>query len=615
MLSDAPAMAAEQAREILKVIPRQPDALLLLAQACQRAGDPDGALAAAHRLVAQAPNHAPAWRMIADLQRAAGDDAAAQAATARELAAAATDPRLIEAGHALVTNDIPTAEALLRQTLRERPTDIAAIRMLAEVAGRIGRYRDAETLLRRALELAPEFDAARHNLALILFRQARPADAAVEVDRLLDKNPADRAALNLQAAILAQLGEHDRSIALYEKLLAEHDGHPWLWLSHGHGLKTVGRTPEAIAAYRRAVALRPETGEAWWSLANLKTFRFDDADIAAMQAALGSPTLRPEDRAQLDFALGKAHEDRGEDGPAFDHYLAGNMLRRRMVPYQADDTREQVDRAIAFFTPEFFAERADWGCDARDPIFILGMPRSGSTLLEQILASHSAVEGTSELPDIGAIAKRLSGHARRGQPSLYPEKLAELSRDEVRALGEEYLKRTRVQRHSDRPRFIDKMPNNWAHVGLIRLILPRATIIDTRRHPIGNCWSVFKQNFARGQAYGYDLADLGRYHADYVRLMGHFDRVMPGAVHRVFYEDMVEDAPSQIARLLDFAGLPFEPACLEFHRTERAIRTPSSEQVRQPIFRDAVDQWQRFVDRLRPLVEALGNLPDDYAKR
>ncbi len=615
MLADAPEMAADQAREILKVIPRQPDALLLLAQACQRAGDPAAALAAAHKLVALVPNHAPGWRMIADLHRAAGDDAAAQAATARELAAAATDPRLIEAGHALVTNDIPTAEALLRQTLRERPTDIAAIRMLAEVAGRIGRYRDAETLLRRALELAPEFDAARHNLALILFRQARPADAAVEVDRLLDKNPADRAALNLRAAVLAQLGEHDRSIALYEQLLAEHDGHPWLWLSHGHGLKTVGRTPEAIAAYRRAVALRPETGEAWWSLANLKTFRFDDADIAAMKAALASPALRPEDRAQLDFALGKAHEDRGEDGPAFDHYLAGNTLRRRMVPYRAEETSEQVDRSVAFFTPAFFAERAGWGCDAQDPIFILGMPRSGSTLLEQILASHSAVEGTSELPDIGAIAKRLSGHARRGQVSLYPEALAELSRDEVRALGEEYLERTRVQRHSDRPRFIDKMPNNWAHVGLIRLILPRATIIDTRRHPLGNCWSVFKQNFARGQAYGYDLADLGRYHADYVRLMAHFDRVIRGAVHRVFYEDMVEDAASEIARLLDFARLPFEPACLEFHKTQRAIRTPSSEQVRQPIFRDAVDQWQRFVDRLGPLVEALGSLPDDYGKR
>lgn len=596
----------------MKVIPGQPDAMLLSAQAQSRSGDPAGALRTAERLVSAIPTHAGAWRLIASLQRAAGDERAAQAATLRELAAATSDPRLMRAGQALVANDIPQAEALLRQALRDNPTDIAAIRMLAEVAGRIGRYRDAENLLRRAVEIAPEFDAARHNLAIILFRQARPADARIEVDRLLARDPHDRAARNLLAAILSQLGEHDASIALYTELLAEHDGHPWLWLSHGHGLKTVGRTAEAIDAYRRAVAIRPETGEAWWSLANLKTFRFSDADIAAMQAALAGPRLSPEDRAQLDFALGKAHEDRGEDDAAVDHYLAGNAMRRRMVPYHAGDTTEHVDRAAAFFTADFFAEREGWGCAANDPIFVLGMPRSGSTLIEQILSSHSLVEGTSELADIGAIAKRLSGHARRGEASPYPDNLAALSRDEVRALGEEYLERTRVQRHSGRPRFIDKMPNNWAHVGLIRLILPNATIIDTRRHPVGNCWSMFKQNFARGQAYSYDLTDLGRYYADYVRMMARFDREMPGAVHRVFYEAMVADSEREIRALLAAAGLDFEPACLAFHKTERAIRTPSSEQVRQPIFRDAVDHWQRFASRLAPLHQTLGSLVEDY---
>lgn len=612
LLRHDPRLAAEQASEILTVIPGQSDAMLLLAQAQNRSGDPAGALVTAERIVRSTPDHAGAWRLIAGLQRAAGDERAAQAATARELAAATSDPRLIRAGQALVTHNIPEAEMLLRQALRDNPTDIAAIRMLAEVAGRIGRYRDAENLLRRAVELAPEFDAARHNLALILFRQARPAEARVEVDRLLARDPADRAARNLLAAVLSQLGEHEASIALYEQLLGEHDGHPWLWLSHGHGLKTVGRTPEAIAAYRRAVAIRPETGEAWWSLANLKTFRFTDADVAAMRAALAGDRLNPEDRAQLDFALGKAHEDRGEDDAAVDHYLAGNAMRRRMVPYHPEDTTEHVDRASVFFTADFFAAREGWGCPANDPIFVLGMPRSGSTLIEQILSSHSTVEGTSELADIGAIAKRLSGHARRGEPSPYPGNLADLNRDEVRALGEEYLERTRVQRHSGRPRFIDKMPNNWAHVGLIRLILPNATIIDTRRHPIGNCWSVFKQNFARGQAYSYDLADLGRYYADYVRLMARFDREMPGAVHRVFYEAMVEDSEREIRVLLAAAGLDFEPACFAFHKTERAIRTPSSEQVRQPIFKDAVDHWRRFADRLTPLHDTLGNLVGDY---
>jgi len=612
LLRHDPHLAAEQAGEILKVIPEQADAMLLFAKARDRSGDPVAALAAAERLVSIRPDHADGWRLIASLQRAAGDERAAQAATARELAAATSDPRLIRAGHALVANHIPEAETLLREALREKPTDIAAIRMLAEVAGRIGRYRDAEKLLRRALELAPEFDAARHNLAIILFRQARPADARVEVRHLLDRDPRDRAARNLLAAILGQLGEHAASIALYEELLAEHDGHPWLWLSHGHGLKTVGRTAEAITAYRRAVALRPETGEAWWSLANLKTFRFTDGDVAAMRSARESGRLSPEDRAQIDFALGKAHEDRGEDDTAVDHYIAGNAMRRRMLPYHADDISEHVDRASALFTADFFAAREGWGCPERDPIFVLGMPRSGSTLIEQILSSHSEIEGTSELPDIGAIAKRLSGHARRGEDSPYPGNLADLSRDEVRALGEEYLERTRVQRHSGRPRFIDKMPNNWAHVGLIRLILPNATIIDTRRHPIGNCWSVFKQNFARGQAYSYDLADLGRYYADYVRLMARFDAEMPGAVHRVFYEAMVADSEGQIRALLAATGLAFEPACLDFHKTERAIRTPSSEQVRRPIFNDAVDHWRRFADRLAPLRETLGELVEEY---
>ncbi|QTH22896.1 sulfotransferase [Rhizorhabdus wittichii] len=537
---------------------------------------------------------------------------ATEAETARALAAAAKDPRLARAGHALVTGRISEAEALLRQALRDDPFDIAAIRMLAEVAGRIGRYRDAEALLRRALELAPEFEGARHNLALVLVRQTRHADALVEIEQLLDRNPADRAARNLKAAALGQIGEHEASIALYEELIAEQDGHPWLWMSYGHGLKTIGRTAEAIVAYRRAVELRPETGEAWWSLANLKTFRFADADVSAMERARAGDGLSIDDRAQIGFALGKAREDRGEDDEAFDRYAEANAMRRRMVPYHAGDNVEHVDRSAAFFDAAFFAERAGWGCPDPAPIFVLGMPRSGSTLVEQILSSHPEVEGTGELHDIGQIARRLSGHSRRDQRSPYPEALADLSAADVRALGEDYLARTRVHRHSDRPRFIDKMPNNWAHVGLIRLILPNATIIDTRRHPIGCCWSVFKQNFARGQAYSYDLADLGGYYADYVRAMAAFDAAQPGAVHRVFYEAMVDDPEAGIRALLAAAGLAFDPACLAFHATERAVRTPSSEQVRRPIFRDAVDHWQRFEHRLSPLVEALGSALSDY---
>jgi tetratricopeptide (TPR) repeat protein len=612
LLAGQPALAAQQARDVLAAHPDQPDALLLLARADERSGEPVRALATAERLVARVPGNAEAWRLIADLQRAAGHERAAEAATSRALAAAAGDPRLARAGHALVTGRIPEAEGLLREALREDPFDIAAIRMLAEVAGRIGRYRDAETLLRRALELAPEFEGAHHNLALVLVRQTRHADALVEIERLLARDPADRAARNLKAAALGQIGDHAASIALYEELIADHDGHPWLWMSYGHGLKTVGRTTEAIAAYRRTVALRPETGEGWWSLANLKTFRFTDDDVRTMERVRAGDGLSIDDRAQIGFALGKAHEDRGEDDEAFDRYVESNAIRRRMVPYHARDNVEHVDRVAAFFTPAFFADRAGWGCPDPGPIFVLGMPRSGSTLVEQILASHPQVEGTGELHDIGQIARRLSGHSRRDQRSLYPEALAALSAHEVRALGEEYIERTRVHRRGYRRRFIDKMPNNWAHVGLIRLILPNATIIDTRRHPVGCCWSVFKQNFARGQAYSYDLADLGAYYADYVRAMTAFDSAQPGAVHRVFYEAMVDDPNAAIRALLAAAGLAFDPACLAFHKTERAVRTPSSEQVRQPIFRDAVDHWQRFEHRLSALTDALGSALSDY---
>lgn len=575
-------------------------------------GDFAAALATAEQLVRAQPDNADAWRVIADLQRSTGNDRAAEAATARALAAAAKDPSLARAGHALVTGKIADAEAMLRQRLRDDPFDIAAIRMLAEVAGRIGRYRDAEALLRRALELAPEFEGARQNLALVLVRQTRHADALVVIEQLLARDPTDRSARNLKAAALGQIGEHDASLALYAELVVESDGHPWLWMSYGHGLKTVGRTDDAIAAYRRAVALRPETGEAWWSLANLKTFRFTDQDIATMERVRGGSDLSIDDRAQLGFALGKAREDRGEDGEAFDRYVEANAIRRRMVPYHAADNVEHVDRAVHFFSAKFFAERAGWGCPSDAPIFVLGMPRSGSTLVEQILSSHNEVEGTGELHDIGQLARRLSGHSRRNERSPYPEVLGTLSAADVRALGEEYIERTSVHRHSDRPRFIDKMPNNWAHVGLIRLILPNATIIDTRRHPLGCCWSVFKQNFARGQAYSYDLADLGAYYADYVRAMSAFDAAQPGAVHRVFYEAMVDEPERQIRLLLDAVGLDFDPACLAFHRNDRAVRTPSAEQVRQPIFRDGVDHWQRFERQLSPLADALGRALTDY---
>jgi tetratricopeptide (TPR) repeat protein len=512
------------------------------------------------------------------------------------------DPRLVEAAMAMNANRLEIAERILKPYLKEDPFDPHAIRMLAELAARVGRWRDAETLLRRAVELAPGWMAARANLALVLGRMGRPGEGLELLDQVFEQEPDDLGHWNLKAATLGRLGDFEQAIDLYESVLKRAPKQPRVWVTYGHMLKTVGRLAEGVAAYRQAIALKPALGEAWWSLANLKTVKFDESDLAAITAALDTPGLSDEDRFHLEFTLGKALHDAGRADEAFAHYTQGNALRLRCAPYDPSGIAETVDRCIAALTAEAFAERLG-GCDARDPIFIVGMPRAGSTLIEQILSSHSQVEGTTELPDIPVLARK---------PGQYPAALLELDEGNRRALGEEYLKRTSVQRRTDRPFFIDKLPNNWLFVPFIQLVLPNAKIIDARRHPLGCCFSNFRQHFAKGQDFTYDLDHLGRYYADYVRLMAHIDAVLPGRVHRVIYERMVDDTEGEIRRLLDYCGLEFEPACLEFYNTDRAVRTPSSEQVRQPIYRDATDEWRQYEKHLGPLKEALGQVLDAY---
>jgi tetratricopeptide (TPR) repeat protein len=530
-------------------------------------------------------------------------DPSALPPSVRAIQAGLANPLLMQAAAALSENDIPQAEAVLRQHLYDDPFDVAAIRLFAEVAARIGRFRDSENLLRRALELDPNFTAARTNLATVLYRQNRLPEALAELDHLIALEPDNPAVANLKAATLGRVGAFDEAIALYEQVLAVAPRQPRVWMSYGHMLKTIARTPEGADAYRKAIAIAPELGEAWWSLANLKTAPFADIDLAAMQAALARPDIRDEDRFHLDFAMGKALEDRKDFAGAFAHYEKANALRRKSLPYDSTETSAFVDRMIAALPAEIFARRAGQGCAAPDPIFVLGMPRAGSTLIEQILASHSQVEGTSELPDIPTLSRKWRD---------YPANLASLEPDDLIAVGEAYLKRAAIQRRSDRPFFIDKLPNNWIHAGFIKLILPNAKIIDARRHPLSCCWSNFKQHFAKGQAFSYDLADMGGYYREYVRFMAHIDKSAPGAVHRVIYERMVDDTESEIRALLAACGLPFEEACLRFHETERAVRTPSSEQVRRPIFRDGAEGWQGFAPYLAPLETALGDVLRAY---
>jgi tetratricopeptide (TPR) repeat protein len=612
LLAQEPDLAREQAQEILRIVPHQPSAWMLLGLAHGRLGRREEALVALRRAVALRPDQPQAWRAIADHLDALGDRAGADAAYVRHVRQSARDPQLLAAAAALQANRLPEAESLLKQQLHIQPTDVAAMRMLAELAMRLGRNGDAEDLLERCLDLAPSFRGARQNFALVLHRNHKDPEALREIETLLGLDQANPGYRNLKAAILGRLGEYETTISIYETLLAEHPNSPRIWLSLAHALKTSGQNARSIEAYRKSIALDPAFGEAYWSLANLKTFRFSEEEFAAMHQQLGRKDLSVENRLHFEFALGKALEDKGEYEKSFGHYLQGNAQRLAQTPYQARDSTVRTARARATFTPAFFQERKDWGDPSPDPIFIVGLPRAGSTLIEQILASHPLVEGTQELPDIISLTRKLRRNAKLDESVSYHQVLFELENEQVQRLGQAYLGQTRIHRKTGTPFFIDKMPNNFLHIGLIQLILPNAKIIDARRHPLACCLSGFKQHFASGQNYTYSLDDIGHYYRDYVELMAHYDAVLPGRIHRVFHEAMIDDTEAEIRRLLDYCGLPFDERCLRFYENDRAVRTASSEQVRRPINRDGVDVWRHYEPWLDPLKEALGPVLESY---
>ena len=466
----------------------------------------------------------------------------------------------------------------------------------------------AVQLLRQVLGEAPGNIAARQQLATLLFQQiGEPVAARAEIDILLGAEPRNAAYLVFRGAIGAQLGDTGPALADFEQALALTPDDPRIWVRYGHVLRTAGRFADAVAAYRRSLELKP-SGEAWWALADTKTVRFTAADLAAMRALTDGMAPSQDDRAQLHFALGKALEDDGDFAGAFAQYERGNTLKRSVQRHDANEMTAYVRRAEAFFTPSFFAAHALGGCAAPDPIFVVGLPRSGSTLVEQILASHSQIEGTMELADMIAVARAAMGPGPFDFKA-YPETLGRLDDPALKQLGETYIARTRAYRREAKPFFVDKMPNNFVHTGLIHLILPRARIVDVRRDPLACCVSIFKQHFAVGQPFGYSLSDLGRYYADYVRLMAHFDAVLPGRVHRVVYEDLVAAPEREIRRLFDYCGLPFEEATLRFHANPRAVRSASSEQVRRPINAEGLEGWRPFEPWLAPLKAALGAAP------
>jgi tetratricopeptide (TPR) repeat protein len=507
---------------------------------------------------------------------------------------------LDEASNDLADNRLADAERKIRSYLGEHPDDPAALRLLAELAIKIGRKRDARALLERVLEIAPDYDDARTELVRLL--RDEPANALMHLDLLLAKDPANRSHLERRAELLARTGREEEALAIIQPLLAETpDGS--LHLLAAQWLRALGRTDEAIAALRHATHIPASTGHAWWGLANLKTVSLSDADIAKMRDALRGDNLGDDNRALIHFALGKAFEDHGDPEQAFRNYSEANRLQRAAAPYDATQIETLVRKSVVAFTKPFFEGRADNGCKAEGPIFIVGMHRAGSTLLEQILSSHSKIEGTGELPYIGNLARGLR-RSESEPPEALVDQLLAVDPAKFSLAGESYLRSAAAHRHTDQPFFIDKNSGNWSLIPLIHLMLPNARIIDMRRDPVDCCFSIFKQRFALGRGFN-DLGEIGRYYAAYVAMMDHFDEVLPGRVIRLRYEELVAQPEAEVRRVLERLGLEFESGCMNFHESKRAVRTPSSEQVRRPIHRSGIGASRPFDPWLGPLKEAL----------
>ncbi|HEV2269284.1 MAG TPA: sulfotransferase [Steroidobacteraceae bacterium] len=574
----------------------------------QRSAAP--AIAAFERAVMLNPALPGSWKTLQTLYTMAGRRAEADNAGAHIAKLASLPTAIVTARSMFADGDIDAAESLVRRYLLEHGDHIEGMRLLAQIGMKLDVLDDAELLLEAVLAQAPDYRPARYDYAQVLLQRHKHRQAREQIRILRQEGPDERAYRITQASLATELGECELALREYAQLLEETPDHAELHLSMAHTLKTLGRQQEAVAAYRRAAQIRPAYGDAYWSLANLKTYRFTAEELATMRAAEAAPRTALTDRFHLCFALGKGLEDRGEYAESFSYYERGNALKKTECRYRPEFIERNTELQIEVCTADLFAARQGRGDLSDAPIFIVGLPRAGSTLIEQILASHSRVEGTMELSDIPRLAQSLQGREGGKDRPRYPRVLAELPAEDFRRFGERYLADTRLYR-AGKPRFIDKMPNNFRHLGLLHLILPNATIIDARRSAMACCFSNFKQLFASGQQFTYSLEDIARYYRTYVELMAHWDRVLPGRVLRVQHEQLVADFEPQVRRILEFCGLDFEPACLEFHKTARRVHTASSEQVRRPINTEGLEQWRHFEPWLGPLARALGDLAQE----
>jgi cytochrome c-type biogenesis protein CcmH/NrfG len=579
--------------------------------------DAPRAIEAYQRAVQINPALPRAWSMLEGLYRMVGDEPQRQVAAAHAARLKSMPPEVITATGMFCEGELAASEKLIRAFLLRHGDHVEGMRLLARIGVKRDILDDAEVLLAAALKMAPDYVELRRDYACVLLDRHKEAEAIVQLDQLLALDPKNIDYRTLHATATVGLGDHEGGIRGFADVLT--DASPQsplaadLHLSIAHAHKTLGRRAEAIDAYRQAISIRPNFGDAYWSLANLKTYTFPAEEMVQLEAAESDPATAAIDRYHLCFALGKAYEDRQQYDVSYRFYERGNALKRAESRYRADLLEQNTALQKRICTREFFQQRAGYGAAGREPIFILGLPRAGSTLLEQILASHSQVEGTQELSNVPRAVLDLQGYNPDLNNPRYPACLATMSAEEYRALGEKYLADTQIYR-SGKPHFIDKMPNNFRHIGFIHLILPNAKIIDARREPMACCFGNLKQLFARGQEFVYSIDDIARYYRTYLELMEHWDAVLPGRVLRVHHEDVVEDLEGSVRRMLDYCELPFEPGCLEFHRTERSIRTASSEQVRQPIFREGLDQWRHYEPWLGPLRDALGDALERYRR-
>jgi tetratricopeptide (TPR) repeat protein len=568
------------------------------------------ALAAFQRATQINPALEASWRAQADLAKVLDRPDLAQQPLAQLKRLKAMPKALVAITDLLAQGKIVKAEVLCRQVLERQPRNVEAMRLLAGIASQIGAMQEAEILL----ENACQFDSSNSQLQIdyiqLLRKRQRFHEALQQAGKLLETDPDNPQFQSIYAIEAMQAGDINTALEYFDKVLKQLPDDTGTITAKGHAHKTAGNTAEAIACYQAAASVNPEFCEAYYALANLKTYRFGAEEINAM-LALEPLSMRLLDKVYLSFALAKAYEDGKKFEQSFQFYQQGNALKKQQSGYNANSMSDELQKQSRFFTAQRCANLNGCGDPAADPIFILGLPRSGSTLLEQILSSHSQVEGTLELPNILAYSKELRRHQVDGEKLGYPEVIAELDEQVLTDLGSRYLEETKVYRNQS-PFFIDKMPNNFRHIGLIKLILPNAKIIDARRHPMACCFSGYKQLFAEGQEFSYSLSDMGQYYTDYVELMEHWDNVLPGQVLRVHYEQVIDDLEGQVRRILDFCGLPFESACLSFHETKRSVRTASSEQVRQPIFKTGLEQWKNYSVQLSELQDQLADIIDHY---